>query len=64
MNDDFMVAIRYIFVISLILVIVAYFAGSTQVLSTLGSTTNTLIQTATGRNSQGQFASYPVAAGS
>jgi len=52
-------AIRYIFVLSLILIVVAYFAGTQKVLTTLGSTTNSLIQTATGRNSQGDFASYP-----
>lgn len=52
-------AIRYIFVLSLILIIVAYFAGTQKVLSTLGSTTNSLIQTATGRNSSGDFAAYP-----
>lgn len=52
-------AIRYIFVISLILVIVAYYVGSQNVLSTLGATTGSLLNTATGRNSQGQFAAYP-----
>lgn len=52
-------AIRYIFVISLVLVIVAYYIGSQNVLSTLGATTGSLLNTVTGRNSQGQFASYP-----
>lgn len=55
-------AIRYIFVLSLILIVVAYFAGSTKVLNSLGSTTNSLIQTATGRNSSGDFAAYPTGA--
>lgn len=55
-------AIRYIFVLSLILIVVAYFAGSTKVLSSLGSTTNSLILTATGRNSSGDFAAYPTGA--
>lgn len=52
-------AIRYIFVLSLILIIVAYYVGSQNVLSTLGGTTTSLLNTATGRNAQGQFASYP-----
>ena len=52
-------AIRYIFVISLVLIIVAYWAGSQKVLTTLGTTTTSLLNTATGRNSSGQFASYP-----
>lgn len=52
-------AIRYIFVISLVLVIVAYWAGSQKVLTTLGSTTTNLLNTATGRDAQGKFASYP-----
>lgn len=52
-------AIRYIFVLSLILIVVAYFAGTQKVLTTLGSTTNSLIQTVTGRDSQGNFAAYP-----
>lgn len=59
MSDDVLAALRYIFVLSLILIIVAYFAGSTQVLSTLGSTTTGLLNTATGRTSSGQFAAYP-----
>lgn len=52
-------AIRYIFVISLVLIIVAYWLGSQKVLTTLGTTTGSLINTATGRNAQGQFAAYP-----
>lgn len=59
MNDDINTAIRYIFVISIILVMVAYFAGTKNVIGTLGSTANTLILSSTGRNSQGNFASYP-----
>lgn len=52
-------AIRYIFVLSLILILVAYFAGSKQVIGSLASATGGLINTSTGRNSQGNFASYP-----
>lgn len=42
-----------------LLIIVAYFAGSTSVLNSLFSGFNTLWLTATGRNSSGQFGSYP-----
>jgi hypothetical protein len=53
------VAIRYIFVLSLILILVAYWAGSTQVLSQLGKTGVSILNTATGRTSGGTFAAYP-----
>lgn len=52
-------AIRYIFVLSLILIIVAYYVGSQNVLSTLGTATTGLLYTATGRTSQGTFTPYP-----
>lgn len=52
-------AIRYIFVLSLILIVVAYFTGSTGVLNSLFSGVNKIALTATGRTQQGTFASYP-----
>jgi hypothetical protein len=52
-------AIRYIFVLSFILIIVAYWAGSTQILSTGGKTLVSILQTSTGRDVNGKFASYP-----
>lgn len=52
-------AIRYIFVISVILILVAYFAGTQNVLSTFGTQLVAIMNTATGRTSSGQFASYP-----
>lgn len=52
-------ALQYIFILSLILVVVAYWAGSKEVATALGSQINSLILTATGRNSNGQFAAYP-----
>lgn len=51
--------ISYLFILSLILIVVAYWAGSTQVLSTFFSGANTLGLTYTGRNAQGNFAAYP-----
>lgn len=52
-------ALYYIFILSLVLIVVAYYAGSTSVLQTLGQQFGSLINISTGRNSQGQFASYP-----
>ena len=51
--------VSYLFILSLILIVVAYWAGSNAVLGTLFSGVNTLDLTATGRNAQGQFAAYP-----
>lgn len=57
MLDD---TIRYIFIISVILVLVAYYVGTTQVASTFGQQISNIIDVTTGRNpSTGQFASYP-----
>lgn len=53
--------IRYLFIMGIILIIAAYYAGSKQILSTLLSGANQLDLTATGRNSSGQFAAYPKA---
>lgn len=57
--DEFDKALFYIFVLSLVLVAVAYYAGSQAVGSTLFSGLQNTILTSTGRNSQGNFASYP-----
>lgn len=51
--------VRYLFILALILIVVAYFAGSTQVLSTIGTQIGSLGNVFTGRNAQGQFANYP-----
>lgn len=57
MVDD---AIRYIFILSLILILVAYFAGTQRVAETFGTQITNLIDVVTGRvPSTGQFASYP-----
>lgn len=53
-------ALRYIFIISVILVLVAYYAGTQRVASTFGQQISNLIMVVTGRNPQtGEFASYP-----
>jgi hypothetical protein len=51
--------VSYLFILSLILIVVAYYAGSQAVLGTLFSGANTLGQTYTGRDAQGNFAAYP-----
>lgn len=60
--DEFDKALRYIFVLSFILIIVAYYAGSINVIGTGGQTATNLIYASTGRTPQGQFASYPTGA--
>lgn len=57
--DEFDKALFYIFVLSLVLIFVAYYLGTQAVGQTLFGGLNNLILTSTGRNSQGQFASYP-----
>ena len=57
MLDD---TIRYIFILSVILILVAYWAGTQQVATTFGTQIGNIIDIATGRNpSTGQFAAYP-----
>ena len=52
--------IRYIFILSVILILVAYWAGTQKVATTFGTQIGNLIDIATGRNpSTGQFAVYP-----
>ena len=57
--NEFDKALRYIFILSFVLILVAYYLGSTNVLNALGSNLIGLIDTATGRTANGQFAGYP-----
>lgn len=52
-------ALRYIFYLSLFLIAVAYYVGTTGVLKQAGQSLGSLILASTGRNAQGQFANYP-----
>jgi hypothetical protein len=52
-------ALTYIFWLSLFLIAVAYWVGTTNVINTTGQNLGSLILTSTGRNSKGQFANYP-----
>ena len=56
--DEFDKALFYIFVLSLLLIAVAYYAGTQAVGQTLFAGLNNTILTATGRDSQGNFAGY------
>lgn len=53
------VTIRDLFILSLVLILVAYYAGAIQLGKTLFTGTNMLLLTATGRDQSGQFAPYP-----
>ena len=61
--DDLERTIRYLFILGLVLIVVAYYVGSTGLLKTLFAGVNQLDLTATGRNAQGQFAAYPGGSG-
>jgi hypothetical protein len=51
--------IRYLFVLAFVLIIVAYFAGSTALLKTGGQEAVAIGNTYTGRTQAGTFAAYP-----
>jgi hypothetical protein len=53
--------IRYIFLLSALLIVVAYFVGASTDTNSLASGMNKLILSLTGRNSSGAFAAYPTA---
>lgn len=50
--------VRYLFVLAVIFLFLAYYAGANKLLGTSVAGVNTLGQTFTGRNSQGQLAGY------
>lgn len=57
--DEYDRTLRYLFILALVLIGVAYYVGSTNVLGSLFSGVNTLGLTFTGRDSKGNFAAYP-----
>jgi hypothetical protein len=56
MADD---TIRYIFLLSALLIVVAYFVGASTDTNSLASGITKLVLAVTGRTSTGTFASYP-----
>jgi hypothetical protein len=57
--DDFGRYVRYLFVLSVLLLFFAYWAGANKLLGTSIAGVNTLGLTFTGRNAAGNFAAYP-----
>lgn len=57
MGED---ALKYIFWLSMALIVVAYFAGTTSVMKTAGQQLVSIMRSAVGENAQGTaFLSYP-----
>ena len=52
-------AMRYLFILSLVLIFVAYYAGLVTDIKAFAGAGDTLLKTATGRNAVGQFQAYP-----
>lgn len=51
--------IRYIFLLSALLIAVAYFAGTATDVNAFGSNITKLVFAVTGRDSSGNFGAYP-----
>jgi hypothetical protein len=51
--------IRYIFLLSALLIVVAYFVGAATETNTLASGITKLVYAVTGRDPSGAFAAYP-----
>ena len=51
--------IRYLFVLAVLLMLLAYYVGAKGLFGTIFSGVNTLGLTFTGRDSSGKFAPYP-----
>lgn len=51
--------IRYIFLLSALLIVVAYFVGAATETNSLAAGVTKLVYAVTGRNTTGQFAAYP-----
>lgn len=52
-------AVRYLFILSLVLIFVAYYAGLVTDIKAFAGAGDTLLKTATGRNLNGDFSAYP-----
>jgi hypothetical protein len=60
--DEIDKALTYIFWLSMALVLIAYYAGSVNLLNAIGANVGGLILTSTGRTNTGTFAAYPTGA--
>lgn len=52
-------ALTWIFGISLVLILLAYYVGTVADVNAFGGQFNNLLKTLTGRNAAGNFAAYP-----
>lgn len=59
MKNRYNSVITYLFILALVLVAVAYYAGVKTDAVALGGVINSVLNTSTGRNSTGQFQPYP-----
>lgn len=57
-------ALFYIFVLSLVLIALAYYVGLTSDVPKVANAIRSLLYSVTGRNNHGNFAGYPAAAAS
>ena len=57
--DEIDRTIRYLFILSVLLIFLAYWAGANQLFKTGGAVLNQVGLTYTGRDSSGRFAAYP-----
>ena len=62
MGGEVSKALFYLFVLGVILLLVGFYVGSTNLAATIFSGVNTLDLTATGRDAQGNFSAYPALA--
>jgi hypothetical protein len=53
-------ALNYVFILVFVLIVVAYFRGTVQVVGSLGENISGVLNTLQGRNSDGEFSKYPV----
>ncbi len=60
MGDTLSKAFFYLFVMGVLLILVGFYVGSSQLLRDIFSGTNMLDLSATGRDQSGNFAAYPV----
>lgn len=58
-GDDLSIALWYVFVLSLVLILVAYYKGVQTDTQQFSQAFQSLLNTATGRDKNGNFVAYP-----
>jgi hypothetical protein len=59
MGDQVAMAEKYLFIVALVIAVLVYWAGGVKLITAGGPAANTLLMTAQGRTSQGQYPTYP-----